>query len=112
MILTSSQIFTDFKNIIQDSEQAIGSQFLVINKKIVVDIVVCEEYFSDNFTAWFLYIFCLWVTGYYCWKYIFEKIKSIRLVYVFLSNIIFSFVLIWFIFTSYSFYNFELSYLF
>jgi len=34
LILTSSQIFTDFKNIIQGSEQAIGSQFLVINKKI------------------------------------------------------------------------------
>ena len=34
LILTSSQIFTDFKNIIHDSEQAIGSQFLVINKKI------------------------------------------------------------------------------
>jgi hypothetical protein len=34
LILTSSQLFTDFKNIIQCSEQAIGSQFLVINKKI------------------------------------------------------------------------------
>ena len=34
LILTSSQLFTDFKNIIQGSEQAIGSQFLVINKKI------------------------------------------------------------------------------
>ena len=34
LILTSSQIFTDFKNIIHDSAQAIGSQFLVINKKI------------------------------------------------------------------------------
>ena len=34
LILTSAQLFTDFKNIIQDSEQAIGSQFLVINKKI------------------------------------------------------------------------------
>ena len=26
------------------------NRYLVINKKIVVDIVVCEEYFSDNLT--------------------------------------------------------------
>ena len=49
---------------------------------------------SKELIEWLLYIVCLWVTGYYCWKYIFERIKAYRLAYVFLSNIIFSFILI------------------
>lgn len=51
-------------------------------------------YTSENFVAWFLYILCLWISGYYCWKYIFEKVKAYKLAYVFLSNIIFSFILV------------------
>ena len=43
---------------------------------------------------WLLYIVCLWITGYYCWKYIFEPIESYRKVYVFMSNVILSFVLL------------------
>ena len=36
MVIIPLQLFTDFKYLIADSEQAIGSQFLVINKKISV----------------------------------------------------------------------------
>lgn len=49
---------------------------------------------SREFLDWFMYIFCLWVTGYYCWKFIYERIKSYKLVYVFMSNVIFTFILI------------------
>ena len=51
-------------------------------------------YTANNFESWFLYNFCLWVSGYYCWKYINEKTKSYKLAYVFLSNILLSFILI------------------
>lgn len=59
--------------------------------------ILCYFYFaliSSEVMEWLLYIVCLWITGYYCWKYIFEPIKSYRMVYVFMSNVIISFVLI------------------
>lgn len=36
LVIIPAQLFTDFKYLIADSEQAIGSQFLVINKKVSV----------------------------------------------------------------------------
>lgn len=41
-----------------------------------------------------LYVICLWICGYYFWKYLNEKKKYYKLAYVFLSNIMFSFVMI------------------
>lgn len=59
--------------------------------------MVCFSYFGSlesDFTACFLYTFCLWVSAYYFWKYICESHKRTKLAYVFLSNIMFSFVII------------------
>jgi hypothetical protein len=41
-----------------------------------------------------LYIICLWICGYYFWKYLNEKKKHYKLAYMFLSNIMFCFVMI------------------
>ena len=41
-----------------------------------------------------LYVICLWICGYYFWKYLNEKKKYHKLAYVFLSNIMFCFVMI------------------
>jgi hypothetical protein len=41
-----------------------------------------------------LYVICLWICGYYCWKFLNEEKKYHKLAYVFLSNIMFSFVII------------------
>lgn len=59
--------------------------------------ILCHFYFANFSTEiieWLLYVLCMWVTGYYCWKYIFEPIESYRKVYVFMSNVILSFVLL------------------
>ena len=66
--------------------------YLIFSIEILVYFYLALS--SKEFMDWFMYIFCLWVTGYYCWKYIHERIKSYKIVYVFLSNIIFSFILI------------------
>ena len=41
-----------------------------------------------------LYIICLWICGYYFWRFLNEKKKYHKLAYVFLSNIMFCFVMI------------------
>jgi hypothetical protein len=41
-----------------------------------------------------LYVICLWICGYYCWKFLNEEKKYHKLAYVFLSNVMFSFVII------------------
>ena len=40
-----------------------------------------------------LYVICLWICGYYFWKYLNEEKKYHKLAYVFLSNIMFCFVM-------------------
>lgn len=40
-----------------------------------------------------LYVICLWICGWYFWKYLNEEKKYHKLAYVFLSNIMFCFVM-------------------
>ena len=49
---------------------------------------------SEDILACILYTVCLWICGYYFWKFLCEKKKEFKLAYVFLSNIMFSFVMI------------------
>ena len=51
-------------------------------------------YFADDLIGWLLYAVCFWINGYYFWKYLCEKRKEYKLSYVFLSNVMFTFVII------------------
>jgi hypothetical protein len=50
LVIIPVQLFTDFKYLITDSEQAIGTQFLVINKKVSVlnTLKLGESTFSES----------------------------------------------------------------
>jgi hypothetical protein len=59
--------------------------------------MVLFSYFGSaesDFTSCMLYTICLWICGYYFWKFLCEKKKEYKLAYVFLSNVMFSFVMI------------------
>lgn len=49
---------------------------------------------AEDIIGWFLYILCLWINGYYFWKFLYEKRKEYKLSYAFLSNIMFTFIII------------------
>jgi len=58
-------------------------------------------YISQDFTSCMLYTICLWICGYYFWKFMCERKKEYKLAYLFLSNIMFSFVMICRLFDSF-----------
>ena len=66
----------------------------------MIFVFICEmllfSYFgsiSIEYMECILYVICLWICGYYFWKYLNEEKKYHKLAYVFLSNIMFCFVM-------------------
>ena len=51
-------------------------------------------YISSEPIECILYVICLWICGYYCWKYFNESKRHYKLAWLFLSNIMFCFVMI------------------
>ena len=51
-------------------------------------------YSSELGLSLFLYLICLWICGYYFWRYHIENRKSYKLAWLYLSNIMFSFIMI------------------
>lgn len=51
-------------------------------------------YTSEFGLSLLLYLICLWISGYYFWRYHIENRMSYKLAWLYLSNIMFSFIMI------------------